>query len=110
MNYNLTRWESTKNLSTLILNKFGLNYKDDANKLLSVRILAPMCLLKECNVSYPEEIVTLCDIPYSEAINRFERLNMLKIRDKFYTSNMELKVVRQFEPFIKKYNENKKGY
>lgn len=53
MDYKKTRWDNAKMICAEILNQFGLNYSDAARKQLAAKILAPICILKKCNIRYP---------------------------------------------------------
>jgi Zn-dependent peptidase ImmA (M78 family) len=66
----------------------------------AVRFLAPACVLWGLNVHSAEEISKLCDISYSAAKIREERMKVLYRRNKFLTSPLERKVFSRFEPFI----------
>lgn len=66
----------------------------------AVRLLAPACVLWGLNVHSAEEIAELCDISYSAAKIREERMRVLYQRNKFLTSSLEKQVFRKFEPFI----------
>ena len=46
----------------------------------AARILAPLCVLQYLNVSSPEDIARLCDIGYTAARLRFERLCKIRAR------------------------------
>lgn len=68
----------------------------------AVRLLAPACVLWKLNVHSALEIAELCDISYSAAKLREERMKILYQRNKFLTSPLEQKVMDKFEPFINK--------
>ena len=61
-----------------------------------------MCVLHECKVETPEDIQNLCSVSNTAARYRFERLQIVKQRNKFYIDKTELKVKEQFDRFIKK--------
>ncbi|MEF9984524.1 MAG: hypothetical protein RR710_08290 [Oscillospiraceae bacterium] len=94
INYNLSRWQNSKIISEKILNLYGLNYSEDAAHQLAVRILCPMCIIKECNIHHPEELVLLCDIPYDEAVKRLRRFEKLLVKNNFYVSELESELPR----------------
>lgn len=50
----------------------------------------------------------MCNVNENLAEYRYNRLEMLKERNKFYTDNLELVVKSQFDGFIKKYKWIKK--
>lgn len=64
-------------------------------------ILAPACVLHEIGVKTVEEIMQICNISKTSAEIRLERLTMLRDRDKFYTSPLEVEVRDQFDDFIR---------
>lgn len=83
------------------------DYEQEAN-MFAIRILSPMCVLKECACSSAKEVASLCNISPAAAIYRFERLRLLFARDKFYTSKLEVKVLNNFKRFISKYKNKTK--
>ncbi len=72
--------------------------------MFAERLLAPACVLWGLNVHSAVTISSLCDISYSAAIRREERMKQLYKRNKFLTSSLEKQVFRRFESFI---NENR---
>lgn len=73
----------------------------------AVRLLAPACVLWGLRLHSAEEISELCDISYSAAKIREERMKILYKRNKFLTSPLEKEVFSKFEPFInQKMQEN----
>lgn len=64
------------------------------------RILMPVCVLNELNVSTVEQIIRLCNVSKSSAKIRLERLNLLKKRNKFMTSDLEKQVLDNFKSYI----------
>ncbi|HAS78900.1 MAG TPA: hypothetical protein DCS38_04195 [Ruminococcus sp.] len=68
--------------------------------MFAVRLLAPACVLWGLNIHSADEIAELCDISYSAAKIREERMKVLYQRNKFLTSSLEKQVFRKFEPFI----------
>ena len=96
---NLGRWRFTiahefGHITLLHLNKLSNEeYEREAN-MFAARVLMPMCVIKECKA-------------YTF---RAERLQMLLKRNKFYTSALEVKLVKQFKMFIKEYLEVKNGF
>lgn len=78
------------------------NREQGAN-MFAARILMPMCVLYECNIKSIEEIALLCNVSSISAKFRFERLQMLKKRQKFYTDKNELSLLNNFKSFIEKY-------
>lgn len=105
LDYAKSRWDNCKVLSSLILEKYGFHNDEENSNLLCIRILAPMCIIRECKIANSNQLSAFCDIPIKAAESRYNRFVMLLERNKFYTSDMEVKVKRQFEPFIEKYLE-----
>ena len=66
----------------------------------SSRLLAPACALWGLKLKTPEEISTLCNIPYNISRQRANRLVQLYKRNKFLTSPLEEEVYRNFYPWI----------
>lgn len=79
-------------------------YEREAN-MFAARILMPMCVIKECKAFSAVTISNLCGVSLTAATFRLERLQMLLKRNKFYTSSLEVKLVKQFKKFIKEYLE-----
>ena len=85
--------------------------ESEANVFAS-RILAPMCVLHYLNVQSAEEIAEKCDISIVAARIRFERLCLLRERDRemrvrtgrgcFLSSPLERAVYANFYKYIKK--------
>lgn len=78
--------------------------EQEAN-IFASRLLAPACVLWGCGVDSPEEIMTLCDISYTAACYRMDRMRILYNRNKFLISPLEREVYEQFKPFIIKYRD-----
>ncbi len=76
--------------------------EQEANVFAS-RLLAPACVLWGCGVQSPEDVMKLCDISYTAACYRMERMQILYKRNMFLTSPLERDVYKQFQPFITKY-------
>lgn len=106
LNYSDTRYNNTLIISIHILNLFGIQTTQTNINALANRLLCPMCVLKECNVNSPYIISQICDVPLNIALERYNRLQMLIKRDKFYTSDLEKKVYQQFLNFIINYNKS----
>lgn len=73
--------------------------------MFAARLLMPMCILYECKVNTPEDIQRLCDVSFSAAKYRFQRLQLVKQRNKFYVDKTELEIKKQFDKFIKCYQK-----
>ena len=63
-------------------------------------LLAPACVLDALGVTTTQEIMKICDISKVSAEIRLERLNLLRERGVFLTSDLEKQVFKQFKPFI----------
>lgn len=83
------------------LQEVPASMEKEAN-MFAARLLMPMCVLHECKVETPEDIQNLCSVSNTAARYRFERLQIVKQRNKFYIDKTELKVKEQFDRFIKK--------
>ena len=83
------------------LQEVPASMEKEAN-MFAARLLMPMCVLHECKVETPEDIQNLCSVSNTAARYRFERLQIVKQRNKFYIDKAELKVKEQFDRFIKK--------
>ena len=112
---NLGRWRFTivhefGHITLLHLNKLSNEeYEREAN-MFAARVLMPMCVIKECKAYTAVTIASLCGVSLTAATFRAERLQMLLKRNKFYTSALEVKLVKQFKMFIKEYLEVKNGF
>ena len=78
----------------------GEKLETEANMFAS-RILMPMCIIRECQISTAEELAKLCDVSLVAAGYRMERYNMVAKREMFYTNKLEKKYVGMLAPFIK---------
>lgn len=80
--------------------------------LFAARILSPACVLHALGVTKPRQISAICEISPTAAKWRCKRLLALYRREKewlatrgrscFFLSPLEIRVYRQFEPYIKK--------
>ena len=76
--------------------------KEAEANIFASRLLAPICVLHFIGVGSPEEIAELCNISITAARYRFERLCLLRQRNKFLISPLERKVFKRFKAYIKK--------
>lgn len=97
-----SRFDKALTASSSILNLFGLDPSFD--KMLAVRILAPMIVVREIKIKSAEQLAKVFDLPYDVAVQRFERFEMLESRNKFLISNLEKKVLKEFQPWIQNYS------
>lgn len=101
----IQRFTVAHEIGHILLNHFtdyNNNREQEAN-MIATRILMPMCILYECKVKDPYEIQKICNVSIISATYRFNRLQMLIKRKKFYTDKNELLVKKQFKNFIKEY-------
>ena len=104
------RWRFTiahefGHITLLHLNKLANDeYEREAN-MFAARVLMPMCVIKECKAYTAVTIASLCGVSLTAATFRAERLQILLKRNKFYTSALEVKLIKQFKMFIKEYLE-----
>lgn len=82
-----------------------IDFEKQANQFAS-RILMPACVLKECDALCAEQISALCGVSMQAATFRENRMQELLQRDKFYLSNYEKIVLKQFESFIQNYKRS----
>ncbi len=79
--------------------------KELAADSFATKLLTPLCILKELEVTQSSEIQKLCDVPFWVAAGRIRRLKLIQKRNMFYTSPFEMMVRARFDKFIK--NERK---
>jgi len=92
-------YDNTLFVAEGILKIFGLtNHK--FTRYLTVRILAPMIVFKELGVNSAEEMSNLSGLPIDLAKQRFERFEMLLVRNAFETSRLETIVLSQFREWL----------
>ena len=68
--------------------------------MFAARILSPACVLWALDLHTPEEISKCCQISYTAAKFRAERMQILYARQKFLASPIERKVFEAFRPWI----------
>lgn len=95
-----SRYDYALAVSNQILTLYGYNAHYDNSKSLAVRILAPMIVLEHIRISSYKELMHYTDLPESLAIQRFDRLIILRKRGKFETSHLETQVLSQFKHWI----------
>lgn len=104
MDYSESRYNNARIISYHILSTYGLPTTNEFINGLTIRLLSPLCILHECNISSPQSISKYCDIPIYVSQQRALRLKAIASRNKFYLSDMERKVVNNFKPFIQSFN------
>lgn len=100
-----TRYENFLKLSYHILNFFGFENNSQNCNMLSMRVMCPLIVLKAINIKDENELCQLTDLPYKLAAQRFERYKMLLNRNKFELSNLESKVLANFQTWISLYTD-----
>lgn len=73
----------------------------------AVRLLAPACVLWALNLQTADDIAAVCDISYTAAQFRSERMQLLRERGKFLASPLERQVYKSFEPWIEQQKRQK---
>ncbi len=76
--------------------------------MFAIRLLAPACVLHEINITDPETLAKICELPYDTAITRAKRMKELEKRASFYKSPLERKVRDNFSEYIAGYLSSKK--
>ena len=74
--------------------------------MFAARLLMPMCVLNECKVKSVKEIQNMCAVSFTAASYRYDRLEMLRNRNRFYVDDMENFIYKLYKPFIKKYKKD----
>lgn len=106
----IQRFTIAHEIGHIKLNHFyGENHENDEKEanMFAARLLMPMCILYECNVNSAEEISMMCKVSNSAARFRYKRLQLVKLRKKFYVNKYEFKVKLLFKKFIENYIKNK---
>lgn len=100
------RFSIAHELGHLILKHNATNLDTDELETeahaFATRILMPAGVLNALNVKSPAEISQLCNTSLQASTKRFERLEMLRERNKFYSSKLERQVLNNFKPYIEK--------
>lgn len=76
-----------------------LNIEKEAN-MFATRILMPIVILKELNIQTPNALQKFCNVEFKIANYRFNRLQLLKKRNKFFTDKNEIILYNQFKDFL----------
>lgn len=71
------------------------NYEMEAN-MFAARLLMPMVLIKELSLVTPEAISKVCGVSLQAATYRLTRYELLRRRNKFYRSNLELQLLEKY--------------
>lgn len=103
------RFTIAHEIGHIYLQHIGTNNKlieKEANMFAS-RILMPMFLIKELNITSAEELSRICQVSIEAATWRMKRYNEIKDRQKFYTNPLEVKVRDQLSEFIQRSKQDK---
>lgn len=76
--------------------------------MFAARLLAPACVLWGIGAETAKEIADVCNISLTAADIRSRRLELLRSRGKFLSSQLERRVYDNFSEFIQNYS-NRKG-
>ena len=82
------------------------NEMETAANIFAIRLLAPLCVLKEMNISSSEELSQLCNISKTAGTYRYERLQKALIKNKFYVNPKEKKILQQFNNYINSFSRD----
>lgn len=80
----------------------GQKLEKEAN-MFAARILMPMLLIKELDITTPEELVKICDVSIDAAKYRLNRFQEIKGRERFYTNPKEQSLYLQLKSFIERF-------
>lgn len=84
---------------TRVFNKDRPVVESEAD-MFAARVLAPACVLWALDLHTADEISEVCQISYTAAKIRAERMEILYARNKFLTSPLERQVFEMFRPWI----------
>ena len=90
---------------TRVFNKDRPEAEREAD-MFAARILSPACVLWALNLHTPEEIAECCQISYTAAQVRADRMKILYTRKKFLISPIERQVFEAFKPWIEEQKNN----
>lgn len=100
----LQRWRIAHEIGHYVLkhNRYtNIDFEKEAQSF-AARILMPIGVLNALNVSTAKEIQQFCNVTIESASFRMERLEQLRKRNVFETSELERKLILQFSDFIEK--------
>lgn len=87
--------------------KYPTSSREKEANMFAARLLMPMCILYECKVKSPSEIMNMCNVSLITAEFRYKRLLIIKARNKFYFDKNEIKLKIIFKKYINSYLKNK---
>lgn len=91
-------------ISNKLLKMFGYNI--ELSKYLAIRLLCPMIVIKSLNIKSAKEMSNITGLPIEMANQRFERFELLLKRNAFETSELESRLLLQFQDWITNYKHN----
>lgn len=102
------RFTATHEFGHILLEHTKLNNiaKEQEANSFAARLLMPIGILNELEIKTPQEIADICNVSIEAANYRFERLELLRKRNLFKKSELEKKLIKQFENFIIEYKKN----
>lgn len=102
LHIHMQRFTTAHEIGHIVLHKVIPNKKQlekEAN-MFAARILMPIFLIKELNITTKEELSKLCNVSPESAEFRLIRYDEIKGREKFYTNPLEKQVYENLKPFI----------
>lgn len=96
-------YDNALSVSEGILQIFGMS-KSEFTRHLTVRVLAPMIILKELDIKSAEELSDFSGLPANLANQRFKHLKMLLSKNVIHTSRHEYIILSRFRKWIKVVN------
>ncbi len=103
------RFTIAHELGHIIMKHSGLPDDEHEANVFASRLLMPACVLYESGVQNAQEIMQMCNVSYTAAKYRLERLNILRERNKWYLHPLERKVKRRFKKYIKDLRRNREA-
>ncbi len=70
--------------------------------MFSARILMPMVIIQELQLTTPQKLASFCNVSFQAAENRLKHFDEVKPRDKFYSSPLERQLYEQLKEFIQR--------
>ena len=77
--------------------------EQEAN-IFASRLLAPACVIWALNLQTPSQIAAICDISFTAAKYRSERMGILYSRNRFLSNPLEREVYNNFKKFIQEHS------
>lgn len=95
-----SRFENAVAISSLILQKYGYDHDLFYSEYLAVKILSPLVVFKELDISIFEEFYVLSDLPPFIASLRFEHYENLRRHNDIGKYNIEKRILNRFNNWI----------